>query len=622
MFIRRCRPTKLVTIIPANWLQATFTFTSVCFIRYPKARIRALIYRIARLARASVMQSILDCYRVIGVQPGISPKALKKAYRDLVKRWHPDRFPNDSEKRKEAEEKIKAINLAFERIQDHRETLIALASRKPGPPAGASRPRAATPSPRSGGRASRSRADTKPPPTTASKAPRAQAAPARSPAATPQNNSLAAWLAPLFRPALLAVGSALFLFILGLTFFFHGQKAEPPAPMAEDERMVPLAEINFRRGASTVDGSPAPDTGGTALPPRMAERAPTQSAAPAPANGGLASALSRNAETVGHDSVDPVKVGFANALAEEKPADPARASSQASKPRGEPVGENSPALGAAPPLISEELRAKLIAQSESPRPAVPRPEDTADGQFRAALRFAHGDGVLQDYAEAARLYRLAAEAGHAEAQKNLGFLYSEGKGVPRDAIEAEKWFGKAAAQGIASAQFAGALLAHAKTNSPAEGASRDLARTSLSGMDNPIRSPLLKGLVRKNSPATNQNETTRLAAPEPKDPDAQYALGLRYEKADGVKRDFTAALKWYRLAADAGHAVAQKKLADLYASGKGVTQDFAEARKWYEKAAASGAVGAGVRRASAAALNPEGAVEADKSAPPSSSNPK
>jgi len=41
-------------------------------------------------------------------------------------------------------------------------------------------------------------------------------------------------------------------------------------------------------------------------------------------------------------------------------------------------------------------------------------------------------GVAQDYAEAVRLYRLAAAQGHADAQINLGHMFEYGKGVAQD----------------------------------------------------------------------------------------------------------------------------------------------------------------------------------------------
>jgi len=72
-------------------------------------------------------------------------------------------------------------------------------------------------------------------------------------------------------------------------------------------------------------------------------------------------------------------------------------------------------------------------------------------QYTLALRYASGDGVIQDYAEAVKWYRRAAEQGHAESQHNLGLCFSEGKGVPKDEAEAIKWFRKSAEQGQADA---------------------------------------------------------------------------------------------------------------------------------------------------------------------------
>ena len=52
-----------------------------------------------------------------------------------------------------------------------------------------------------------------------------------------------------------------------------------------------------------------------------------------------------------------------------------------------------------------------------------------------------------------------------------------------------------------------------------------------------------------------------------------------------VPKDYTEAGKWYRKAAEQGHASAQFNLGCAYASGRGLPQDYAEAVKWYRKAA-------------------------------------
>jgi len=61
--------------------------------------------------------------------------------------------------------------------------------------------------------------------------------------------------------------------------------------------------------------------------------------------------------------------------------------------------------------------------------------------------------VPQDYSEAARWYKLAAEQGHREAEFNLGLMYAAGDGVTRDDREAARWYRLAAEQGLAEAQF-------------------------------------------------------------------------------------------------------------------------------------------------------------------------
>jgi len=59
--------------------------------------------------------------------------------------------------------------------------------------------------------------------------------------------------------------------------------------------------------------------------------------------------------------------------------------------------------------------------------------------------------VPQDYKEAVKWYRKAAEQGHAYAQSNLGGMYYNGEGVVRDYETAYAWFNIAAANGYALA---------------------------------------------------------------------------------------------------------------------------------------------------------------------------
>jgi hypothetical protein len=58
-----------------------------------------------------------------------------------------------------------------------------------------------------------------------------------------------------------------------------------------------------------------------------------------------------------------------------------------------------------------------------------------------------GDRVPQDYAEALRLYRLAADQGVNRAQKQLADMYLNGLGVSQDFVRAHMWLNIAAADG-------------------------------------------------------------------------------------------------------------------------------------------------------------------------------
>jgi TPR repeat protein len=59
----------------------------------------------------------------------------------------------------------------------------------------------------------------------------------------------------------------------------------------------------------------------------------------------------------------------------------------------------------------------------------------AFGQNRLGVMHENGTGVAKDSAEAARLYRLAADQGHADARNKLGMMYENGTGVAKDSAE-------------------------------------------------------------------------------------------------------------------------------------------------------------------------------------------
>ena len=77
----------------------------------------------------------------------------------------------------------------------------------------------------------------------------------------------------------------------------------------------------------------------------------------------------------------------------------------------------------------------------------------ADAHYNLGRMYDKGQGVTQDYNEAVKWYRLAADLGNAKAQFYLGVMYKDGKGVTQDYNEAVKWYRLSADQGHDLSQF-------------------------------------------------------------------------------------------------------------------------------------------------------------------------
>ncbi len=99
-----------------------------------------------------------------------------------------------------------------------------------------------------------------------------------------------------------------------------------------------------------------------------------------------------------------------------------------------------------------------------------------------------------------------------------------------------------------------------------------------------IFTPFILSLFCCNHKQESNQEKIRKAA-EQGLTDAQYNLGVMYDKGKGVTRNYAQAVAWYRKAAEQGIDRAQYNLGLMYYKGKGVTQDYKEAEAWYEERA-------------------------------------
>ena len=179
----------------------------------------------------------------------------------------------------------------------------------------------------------------------------------------------------------------------------------------------------------------------------------------------------------------------------------------------------------------------------------------AAAQTVLGLMYANGEGIPEDYIQAAYWWRKAAEQGDATAQFNLGVMYANGKGVPEDAVQAVYWYRKAAEQGDATAQNnLGAMYADG------EGVPEDAVQA-----------------VYWYRKAAEQGEAN-----------AQLNLGFMYANGEGVPENYVQAVRWFRKAAEQGNATAQIGLGLMYANGEGIPKDEIQAYAWLNLAAAQG----------------------------------
>jgi len=77
----------------------------------------------------------------------------------------------------------------------------------------------------------------------------------------------------------------------------------------------------------------------------------------------------------------------------------------------------------------------------------------ATAQFSVGARYATGEDVPQDYAEAVRWFSMAAEQGHVVSQATLGAYYWAGRGVPQDLVKAYFWSVLAQAGGDEASKY-------------------------------------------------------------------------------------------------------------------------------------------------------------------------
>lgn len=174
---------------------------------------------------------------------------------------------------------------------------------------------------------------------------------------------------------------------------------------------------------------------------------------------------------------------------------------------------------------------------------------------------------VDNYAEAARWFRMGAEGGDVSSQRNLATLYIKGEGIPRDLAEAERWLNKVKENRDTTEGW------NATAN-----LKKLLADAYRADESDPV--DLTKAEQLYSDAAEHGHEPSIAALNE---------LGMLYHKGETVDPNYIKAAELFRKAAERGNVLACYNLGVYYMNGWGwLTKDPVEARKWLSKAADQG----------------------------------
>jgi TPR repeat protein len=397
------------------------------------------------------MDDIRECYRILDLEPGASLEEIKRAYRELVKVWHPDRFRSDPKLQAKAGEKLKQINLAYERLcEEAQEASVSPADDRPRAEAGAGHDdqgRNATP-------------DAGP----------VAPAPAASEVKWKFWTHLTMWASVVVAVILLAIAFAVSArrresarHANSKTIAAEaGNKLEDGAEISGDELWQKAeggeAGVGYKLGLINAAGK-----GGTRDLVTVRDyilKSAEQGYAEAqvsvgemyedgrgvPKNEAKALDWYLKAATQGDAGAQLKLSGW---LLLKCPKDETKAFELCLKfaKVGNPTAQS---------MLGSMFRDGTGIPKDDAKAVEWYQKAAAQGypvaQFNLGSMYAFGTGVPKDDAKAVEWYQKAATQGDADAQNNLGAMYSDGRGVPKDEAKAVEWFQKAAAQGDAGGQ--------------------------------------------------------------------------------------------------------------------------------------------------------------------------
>ena len=491
------------------------------------------------------MDDIFTCYRILDLEAGASLEEVKRSYRELVKVWHPDRFRGDPKLQAKAEEKLKWINLAYERLS--KEPATGAAHRAASQPQPKPYPPRTGPKPR------------------ATQAHSAKSTQAHADQAHPQRTTTGGHKAERFfrwiRQPRVITSFAAFTIVVIVAAVQSGRRK------IADFLPTPVPKIT--NVAIERNEKPAPVLNVAAQVGTNAETAYVEGKLALEFEQYQKDAASGNAAAQ-HD------LGLMYATGTGVPKDEAKAFEWYAKAAAQGLVSaqyNVGVMYAAGTGVAKD-DAKAVAWFQKATA-----QGDAAAQYNLGLMYATGRGVPKDDAKAVGWWQKAAAQGDATAEFSLGGMYYQGRGIPKDGDKAFKLWLRAADQGNAAAEGALVLAFEQYQKDAAQG--NAAAQCNLG-----IMYARGRGVPKDESKAVEWLQKAAVHGIAV----AQSELGAVYIYAEGrgVSKDEPKAVEWLQKAAAQGDDYALYMLGVMYAEGRGVAKDKAKAVELWRKGAAQG----------------------------------
>lgn len=213
----------------------------------------------------------------------------------------------------------------------------------------------------------------------------------------------------------------------------------------------------------------------------------------------------------------------------------------------------------------------------------------ADGQYHLGYLYLSGQGVTSDASQAVKCFRMGAAQGNARCEFYLGSCYENGWGVSKDLDEAKKWYQSASQQGFNGAENSLNRLNEIPPAPTGNGSSVPPQPGSVAPSEGDDPDAWVKQgmaeLQKKN--ASGAVSFFRKAA-NAGNSEGEAELGACYLQGIGIPQDNNLGAKWARKSADAGNARGQVLMGALYKDGVGVKKDSHEEVRWLQKAVDQG----------------------------------